>query len=554
MNFSNLKIGYRLAIGFSFLIVMLLISGAVALSKLSDFNQKMDYTVSDLYPLTAKGNKLVDELNNALLGQQFVLMSDSAADIQKQNEEIKAHSAEITTLLTELHKDVKDAHSIGLLKDIQQIRSEYTLSANKLMDLAGRGNKREAMAELMGVSQGLQKKYKSKVAEFINYQDSQMIGAQDMVQTSYNEIRMMLLMVFIISIVAGGLIAWGITRSVTRPLQEALTLAEKVAKGDLTSESSVCTQDETGKLLHALYGMNDNLCNIVSQVREGAETISSAASQIASGNQDLSARTEEQASSLEETAASIEQLTATIKNTAANTEHAASLAGQASDIVRQSGEMMADVTREMREIRDASQRMAEIIGVIDSIAFQTNILALNAAVEAARAGEQGRGFAVVASEVRALAQRSANSAKEIKELIDNSVQKVQDGMSLVENTEHTMGAVIDNAHNADSVITEIARASLEQSEGINQINLAIGQIDTTTQQNAALVEESAAAALSLQEQAQTLAKTVSVFKLNKSGTEKGTMRRESAGKGLALTGLPGTKNANVSDTPEWVTF
>ncbi|MBP2844356.1 MCP four helix bundle domain-containing protein [Dickeya oryzae] len=554
MNFSNLKIGYRLAIGFSFLIVMLLISGTVALSKLSDFNQKMDYTVSDLYPLTAKGHKLIDELNNALLGQQFILMLDPIADIQKQSEKIKAHSAEITTLLSELNKDVKDAHSIGLLKDIQQIRSEYTLSANKLMDLAGRGNKREAMAELVGVFQALQQKYKSKVAEFINYQDSQMIGAQDMVQKSYNEIRMMLLMVFIISIVAGGLIAWRITRSVARPLQEALILAEKVAKGDLTSEPSVCTQDETGKLLQALYGMNDSLCNIVSQVREGAETISSAASQIASGNQDLSARTEEQASSLEETAASIEQLTATIKNTAVNTEHAASLAGDASDLVRQSGEMMADVTREMHEIRDASQRMAEIIGVIDSIAFQTNILALNAAVEAARAGEQGRGFAVVASEVRALAQRSANSAKEIKELIDNSVQKVQDGMSLVENTEHTMGSVIDNAYNAGSVITEIARASLEQSEGINQINLAIGQIDTTTQQNAALVEESAAAALSLQEQAQTLAKTVSVFKLNNSDSEKGTMRRESAGKGLALTGLSGTKNTNVSDTPEWVTY
>lgn len=210
MNFSNLKIGYRLAIGFSFLIVMLLVSGAVALSKLSDFNQKIDYIVSDLYPLTAKGNKLIDELNNALLGQQFVLMSDSAADIQKQNEEIKAHSAEITTLLTELNKDVKDAHSIGLLKDIQQIRSEYTLSANKLMDLASRGSKREAMAELMGVSQALQKKYKSKVADFIDYQDNQMVDAQDRVQTSYNDIRMMLLMVFIISIVAGGLIAWGL--------------------------------------------------------------------------------------------------------------------------------------------------------------------------------------------------------------------------------------------------------------------------------------------------------------------------------------------------------
>ncbi|WOA51139.1 methyl-accepting chemotaxis protein [Dickeya solani] len=554
MSFSNLKIGYRLAIGFSFLIIMLLIAGAVALSNLSDFNRKMDYTVSELYPLTAKGNKLIDELNNALLGQQLILMLDSDADIKRKNEETKGYSAVITALLADLSQNVKDARSVSLLRDIQQIRSEYSVSGNKLMELASRGNKQDAVAELINVSLELQQKYKAKVAEFIDYQDDQMTSAREAVQQSYTDIRMVLWLVFIISIVAGGLIAWWITRSVTQPLQEALTLAEKVAKGDLTTEASACAQDETGKLLQALYEMNDSLCNIVSQVRDGAETISSAASQIAAGNQDLSARTEEQASSLEQTAASIEQLTATIKNTAANTEHAASLSGRASDIVRQSGEMMADVTREMREIRSGSQRMAEIIGVIDSIAFQTNILALNAAVEAARAGEQGRGFAVVASEVRALAQRSANSAKEIKELIDNSVQKVQDGMSLVENTEQTMGAVIDNAHNADGVITEIAKASLEQSEGINQINLAIGQIDTTTQQNAALVEESAAAALSLQEQAQTLAKTVSVFKLNSNWSDKETTRQQPGGKGLALTGLTGAKDANASDTPGWATF
>ncbi|QDX29690.1 methyl-accepting chemotaxis protein [Dickeya poaceiphila] len=552
MNFSNFKIGYRLAIGFSFLIMMLLIAGGVALNKLSDFSREMDYAVSDLYPLTAKGNKLIGELNDALLGQQLVLVLDSDSDIRNKSAEIKRHSEEITTLLADLSKNAKDEHSVSLLKGIQQIRSEYSVSGNKLMDLISRGNKREAVAELMNVSQALQQKYKAKVAEFVDYQNDQMNSAREAVQQSYREVRMMLWFVFIISIVAGGFIAWGITRSVTHPLQEALMLAEKVAKGDLTSETSVCTQDETGKLLQALYEMNGNLRNIVTQVRDGAETISSAASQIAAGNQDLSARTEEQASSLEQTAASIEQLTATIKNTAANTEHAASLAGQASGIVRQGGDMMANVTREMREIRNASQRMAEIIGVIDSIAFQTNILALNAAVEAARAGEQGRGFAVVASEVRALAQRSANSAKEIKSLIDNSVQKVQEGMLLVENTEQTMGEVIDNAHNAGDVITEIAKAAQEQSEGINQINLAIGQIDTTTQQNAALVEESAAAALSLQEQAQTLAKTVSVFKLTPHLSGNGTARRQFDEKGLV--GLPDVKDGSVPDKQEWATF
>ncbi|NUA42654.1 hypothetical protein HAT93_00259 [Dickeya solani] len=205
MSFSNLKIGYRLAIGFSFLIIMLLIAGAVALSNLSDFNRKMDYTVSELYPLTAKGNKLIDELNNALLGQQLILMLDSDADIKRKNEETKGHSAVITALLADLSQNVKDARSVSLLRDIQQIRSEYSVSGNKLMELASRGNKQDAVAELINVSLELQQKYKAKVAEFIDYQDDQMTSAREAVQQSYTDIRMVLWLVFIISIVAGGL-------------------------------------------------------------------------------------------------------------------------------------------------------------------------------------------------------------------------------------------------------------------------------------------------------------------------------------------------------------
>lgn len=335
--------------------------------------------------------------------------------------------------------------------------------------------------------------------------------SQQQVARSYTNTRLLLVGMIIAVILASVIVAAAITRSVTHPLNEALSIAERVATGDLSSDILVTRKDETGLLLQALRNMNDSLRHIVSQVWDGAESISSAAAQIAAGNQDLSARTEEQASSLEQTASSMEQLTATIKNTADNTTGATQLAAQGSQTVRQSGELMNEVANEMRGIWESSQRMAEIIGVIDSITFQTNILSLNAAVEAARAGEQGRGFAVVASEVRALAQRSATAAKEIKELIDGSVEKVRQGMDLVEKTAVSMQTLVTNVEGVNGIVTEIAQASREQSDGVNQINLAVGQIDTTTQQNAALVEESAAAALSLQEQAQALTGTVSIF-------------------------------------------
>ncbi|WJV60905.1 methyl-accepting chemotaxis protein [Pectobacteriaceae bacterium C52] len=556
MSFSNLRIGYRLAIGFFFLIFMLLIAGGVALFNMSDFNKKMDSTVSEIYPLTAKGNQLIEELNNALMGQQVILFLNSESDITRKLEEIKGHSATITTVLNDLEKSVHDKKSIDLLNEIQRIRKEYMISGNKIMELVNSGNKDEAVSELLNVALTLQSKYKSKVSEFVDYQNDQMVEAKNEVKKSYFEARLLLISVFLSSVVVGVLIAWLMTRSVTHPLQEALLIAEKVAKGDLSSEIKTERKDETGMLLRALNNMNASLRQIVSQVRDGAEMISTAASQIAAGNQDLSARTEEQASSLEETAASIEQLTSTIKNTADNTSHATSLASEASETVEKSGEMMVSVTQEMREIKDSSQRMAEIIGVIDSIAFQTNILALNAAVEAARAGEQGRGFAVVASEVRALAQRSATAAKEIKELIDDSVEKVLDGMSLVENTELTMGSVIQNVQNVNGIINEIAQASHEQSDGINQINLAVGQIDTTTQQNAALVEESAAAARSLQDQAQNLTRMVSVFKLGTFHVHYGESKYVSENNQLALvTDLPDVKGKKITeDMADWATF
>ncbi|RJL53905.1 methyl-accepting chemotaxis protein [Pectobacterium carotovorum] len=554
MSFSNWRIGYRLGAGFSFLVLMLLVIGSVAISKLSDFHEKMDEIVSQNYPLTVKSNKLIDELNGYLNNQQLLLLLKSESEINKQLALNKERSGKISELMEYLNQSVNDDKSVAVLRDISDIRRDFLGSANKLSALVSAGNTDAAAEEYFNVTRVTQAKYTSKVNEFIDIQDDKMSSSAQEVGGSYKNALMVLATIIIISALAGLIIASLITRSVTQPLQEALGVAENVAKGDLTSEIYTERKDETGQLLSALNNMNSSLRQIVSQVRDGAETISSAASQIAAGNQDLSARTEEQASSLEETASSMEQLTSTIRNTADNTTQATDLAASASETVKKSGAMMETVTQEMRGIRDSSQRMAEIIGVIDGIAFQTNILALNAAVEAARAGEQGRGFAVVASEVRALAQRSATAAKEIKELIDDSFKKVQDGMGLVEETGITMNSLVTNVQGVTGIISEIAQASREQSDGINQINLAVGQIDTTTQQNAALVEESAAAALSLQDQANSLARTVSVFNLGAS-YKSATLNRKAETPALAAPKNGRTeKTAAKGELADWTTF
>ncbi|MBE5212346.1 HAMP domain-containing protein [Pectobacterium sp. A535-S3-A17] len=554
MNLSNWRIGYRLGAGFSFLVLMLLVIGSVAISKLSDFHEKMDEIVSRNYPLTVKSNKLIDELNNYLNNQQLLLLLKSESEINKQLALNKGRSGTISELMEYLNQSVNDDKSVAVLRDISDIRRDFLGSANKLSSLVLAGNTNAAAEEYFNVTRVTQAKYTSKVSEFIDIQDDKMSSSALEVGDSYKNALMVLATIIIISALAGLIIASLITRSVTQPIQEALGVAENVAKGDLTSEIYTDRKDETGQLLSALNNMNSSLRQIVSQVRDGAETISSAASQIAAGNQDLSARTEEQASSLEETASSMEQLTSTIRNTADNTTQATDLAASASATVKKSGAMMETVTQEMRGIRDSSQRMAEIIGVIDGIAFQTNILALNAAVEAARAGEQGRGFAVVASEVRALAQRSATAAKEIKELIDDSFKKVQDGMGLVEETGVTMNSLVMNVQGVTGLISEIAQASREQSDGINQINLAVGQIDTTTQQNSALVEESAAAALSLQDQANSLARTVSVFNLGASYKSASLSRKAEAPALAAPKNDRTEKTAAKDELADWTTF
>ncbi len=309
------------------------------------------------------------------------------------------------------------------------------------------------------------------------------------------------------------LFAWLVARRIKGALDKAIGVSEQIAAGDLTVHIEVDSNDETGHLLTSLKEMNGGLARIVGEVRNGADSIATATEQIAAGNADLSQRTEEQASALEETASSMEELTSTVKQNADNAQQANQLAISASSVAVKGGEVINKVVRTMESITDSSRKISDIIGVIDGIAFQTNILALNAAVEAARAGEQGRGFAVVAAEVRSLAQRSAAAAKEIKSLIEDSVGKVQDGSKLVEEAGHTTQEIVISIKRVTDIMAEISAASLEQSSGIEQVNTAITQMDDVTQQNAALVEQAAAAAESLEEQAMQLVQVVTRFKL-----------------------------------------
>jgi methyl-accepting chemotaxis protein-1 (serine sensor receptor) len=374
-------------------------------------------------------------------------------------------------------------------------------------------NKEEALKLMSGKALTLYGPVRKGIADLMQLQLDVAKAEFDAATTRYNTIRMVSIGAIVVGVLAAFIFGMALVRGISRSLTQALDTANAVAQGDLSTKIRIDGKDEVAQLLMSLSAMQDSLSQVVASVRQGSEAVATASAQIASGNHDLSGRTESQASSLEETAASMEELGSTVKQNADNARQANQLAQSASTVAVQGGEVVAQVVDTMKGINDSSRKIADIISVIDGIAFQTNILALNAAVEAARAGEQGRGFAVVASEVRSLAGRSADAAKEIKTLITDSVERVEQGTALVDQAGSTMTEVVSSIRRVTDIMGEISAASSEQSQGVAQVGEAVTNMDQVTQQNAALVEEMAAAASSLKSQAQELVQTVAVFKL-----------------------------------------
>lgn len=526
MNIKKLNIGQRLTLGFGVVIAFLIILAGISYFRISSLNDEITFIIKDRYPKTTIANNIKAQINEVSRNMLNVLIMTDPGQIKKEITNIDSVNTTNNEAITHLNKIIVDVQGRELLKAIVTIKDKFLPTQTSFVTLINEDKKDEAMLKFLFALRPLQTKYFVALDDFIKYQNSQMEQAGEKSALVAQQTKFLILM---LSVVASGLsllVAFFATRSITRPLNEAVGIAQRVADGDLTSDIEVTTSDETGLMMDALKNMNDSLMKIVGEVRAGTETIASASTEIASGNLDLSNRTEQQAASLEETSASMRDLTNTVKKNADNARQANLLAASASEVAAKGGNVVSQVVETMGSINASSKKIVDIISVIDGIAFQTNILALNAAVEAARAGEQGRGFAVVASEVRNLAQRSAAAAKEIKTLIGDSVEKVEVGSKLVGQAGVTMDEVVASVKRVTDIMFEITAASQEQSDGIEQVNRSIEQMDEVTQQNAALVEEAAAAAEAMQNQASNLAQVVSVFKLSNQTPAGGSVQEK----------------------------
>jgi len=510
--FNNLKIGARLGIAFALCVAVMLALMATAKIGLAHAGVDVELINKDRYPKVRLVTDIKESVSIVVLSAHHLVLAKSPDEREADLKAIGESRALISETFRKIEALLVDQAARDELAKVMTERESFVKEVLAL-EQAARGNDNAALRAQLDRVRPVQQRYLKVLGAYADAQEELMIKAGTDTTATVDRTSMMLIVATLIGAVVATIAAWTATVSITRPINQAVQVARTVAAGDLTSTIEVTRNDETGQLLQALKVMNASLVDIVHRVRQSSDSIATGSGQIATGNQDLSQRTEEQASNLQQTAASMEQLTSTVKNNADAARQATQFAGSASEVAARGGVVVSQVVGTMEEITNASRKIADITGVIDGIAFQTNILALNAAVEAARAGEQGRGFAVVAAEVRSLAQRSAEAAKEIKQLIGDSAEKVQTGSQLVGDAGRTMEDIVGQVRRVCDLINEISAATLEQSSGISQVGDAVTQLDQVTQQNAALVEESAAAAESLKHQADQLAAVVAVFKL-----------------------------------------
>ncbi|HEX7644554.1 MAG TPA: methyl-accepting chemotaxis protein [Burkholderiaceae bacterium] len=545
--FKNVTIQSRLTFVIAFLSLLLIAGGAMGIVSLASTNSSLKALYeSRLIPMGQLGEvvRLIDRNRMAVaesMNGDPAVIGPKMADVEK------------TIALVGKNWD---AYMSGPLTADERVLADKATAARKkfiadgmmpTVDALKNNNAQQAMELMAGPMAQTYAPMQESMDALIKLQLD--VGKAEFAksQTLYTMVRNVALSGIVVGILMGAFVGYRLIRAITGPLNASVRIARNVAGGDLTQNIYVESGDETGQLLQALKDMNEGLVATVSKVRQCTETIGVASGEIAQGNADLSARTESQAGSLEETASSMEELTATVKQNADNAAQANQLVVAASEYATKGGEVVGQVVHTMGSIKDSSRKIVDIIGVIDGIAFQTNILALNAAVEAARAGEQGRGFAVVAAEVRNLAQRSAGAAKEIKALIGDSVEKVDAGSRLVDEAGQTMEQIVNSVRHVADIMGEITSASQEQSAGIGEINQAIVQMDEMTQQNAALVEQAAAAAESMQEQAAILAEAVAAFKLAGATTMSAKPAAKSAAR--PSTRLAAPRTAAVASTP-----
>ncbi len=516
MGMMNTRVGTRLTIGFGIVVALLVVVSAVGLLRMSQIEGRLERVVN----VNVHKMSLLTEMSESVHIVQRVMRSlvllKTPEDILHESKKIDVARARYDEASAALEAMTASEKGTALRKQAQALRDAARAVNTQFIELAKAGKEAEASDMLLKQVVPPNQQWQDVLSENMQLQKDVMADDARDASVTYESARLSTLVLAVLAAISALIAGFLITRSLTRQLggepSYAAEVADRIAAGDLSTEVRL-RQGDQSSMLFAMQKMRDSLAKIVAEVNFGTAAIASASGQIASGNLDLSSRTEQQASSLEETASSMEELTSTVKQNADNARQANSLALSASDVAGKGGTLVAEVVTTMDSINASARKIVDIIGVIDGIAFQTNILALNAAVEAARAGEQGRGFAVVAAEVRNLAQRSAAAAKEIKTLISDSVEKVDAGSRLVNQAGTTMQEIVASIQQVTDIMGEITSASQEQTSGIEQINQAIAQMDQVTQQNAALVEEAAAASEAMQDQAKKLSDLVSVFKL-----------------------------------------